>query len=210
MKRIAKDGAPDFWDAYTRKHPKRRYDQLDSTEQGRAVRSRLRAYLVQEQKSICCYCCSSLKADASDAHNEHIRPRSSYPNDSMDYDNLVASCNNGNTCGAAKKDSYDSRLFVSPLQDDCEEHFVYLEDGRIKGITEQGRYTVDVLKLNQRSLVNQRKVLFNDSLTTAQCAGKDVVRQCYLQEIDGVLPKYADMISYFYYKGTYDQDICGS
>ncbi len=82
---------------------------------------------------ICCYCCGSLEKGPSSAHNEHVKPQSSYPNDSMDYGNLLASCNNGNTCGAAKRDTYDDRYFVSPLREDCEDHFSFSQDGRIRG-----------------------------------------------------------------------------
>lgn len=212
MKRIVKGEAPVFWKAYVGKYPKNCYNKLDSTEQGREVRNRLREHLAHQQKMICCYCCGSLegKDGALLAHNEHIRPQSSYPNDSMDYGNLLASCNNSNTCGKAKKDLYDPQAFISPLREDCEEHFIFSENGRIKGVTEQGKRTVDILNLNHSTLVSKRKAQFDDCLRMAQCVGKEYVRQVYLKEANGELPRFVDMVSYFYRKGTFDPEICGN
>lgn len=204
MRRIIKDDTPDFWAAYVRRHPTGRYCELDSTLEGRALRKQLRSHLVKQQEMICCYCCGSLKGDASNAHNEHVKPQSSYPNDSMDYGNLLASCNEPNTCGSAKEGLYDALMFVSPLQEDCEEHFAFLEDGRIKGVTEKGSHTIKALNLNHGPLVERRKVLLNECFAMARCLGEDHVRQEYLQARDDKPPRYVDMVSYFFRKGSFD------
>lgn len=208
MRRIVKDAAPAFWESYVKKHPKERYRHLDSTTEGQSVRNQLRDHLVEQQKMICCYCCGWLEKGPSGSHNEHVKPQSSYPNDSMDYGNILASCNNSNTCGGAKRDSCDERYFVSPLQDDCEEHFSFSQDGRIKGVTEEGKRTVELLNLNHRPLVERRKAQFDNCLRMAQCMGKEYVEQHYLQPIDGKLPQYVDIAAYFYRQGMFDKEVC--
>lgn len=209
MRRIVKDAAPAFWLTYVKRHPKDCYRQLDSTVEGRSARNQLRDHLVEQQKMICCYCCGSLEKGPSSAHNEHVKPQSSYPNDSMDYGNLLASCNNGNTCGAAKCDTYDDRYFVSPLREDCEDHFSFSQDGRIRGVTEEGKRTIEVLNLNHRPLVERRKAQFENCLRMAQCMGKEWVQREYIQLKGGVLSQYADMAAYFYRQGMFDKEVCG-
>ncbi len=54
----------------------------------------VRDSLIGEQGSICCYCGKCIHKD----HNttiEHLKPRSKYPNDIFNYDNLLASCAGG-------------------------------------------------------------------------------------------------------------------
>ena len=46
----------------------------------------------------------------------------------MEYENIIVSCNHGETCGRAKKNKYDERC-VSLLDDACEDHFNYANDG---------------------------------------------------------------------------------
>ena len=66
-------------------------------------------------------------------HNEHIEP--SHPGKiwqaPADYKNIVASCNNSETCGNKKGNNYDPQNFVSPLDEDCEDKFTYYPDGKI-------------------------------------------------------------------------------
>lgn len=56
MRRIIKDNVPDFWGAYLRRHRKSRYDDLDTTEEGKQLRKQIREHMLEHQKRICCYC----------------------------------------------------------------------------------------------------------------------------------------------------------
>lgn len=71
---------------------------------------------------------------------------------SLDYTNIVASCNNIQTCGNSKGNEYDGDRFVSPLQSDCEERFSYDPDGHMKG----DDYTISLLNLNSYELKRAR------------------------------------------------------
>lgn len=206
MRRIIKDATPDFWRSYIRKHPKVRYDSLDKTESGQLLRKQIREHMLRQQKMICCYCCGSI--DLSNSHNEHIKPKSRFPADSMKYGNLLVSCCTSDTCGMAKEDNYDVLKFVSPTVGNCEEHFLFLPDGRVADATDEGKYTVDLLKLNTYSLVQARKQLYRDCCETARYAEKEFVLAEYIQEKDGCLPRFVDMVAYFYKRGDFDSGIC--
>lgn len=101
MIKITKEGEPDFWTNFKRKNPEVNYYQLSNSEAGIQVRKKLREYLVKEQYRICCYCCRRI--DMNNSLNEHVRPKDLYPNETMDYDNILASCSKDEkTCGPQK------------------------------------------------------------------------------------------------------------
>lgn len=212
MRRIVKDVVPDFWCKYLRKHPGERYDDLDKTAEGQQIRMRVHDHMLQHQKMLCCYCCRSIDVNNVEAsHNEHIKPRAAFPDCSMDYGNLVVSCTpkpgKRLTCGMAKGRKYDPSKFVSPLSENCESHFSYLMDGRIRGNTEQGTYTIECLNLNERTLVEARKALYKNCCDLARYVGKKWVVSEYMQEKDGILPSFVDMVTYFYNRGDFDSGI---
>lgn len=53
-------------------------------------------------------------------------------------------------------------LLLNPETDEVEEHFVFLPDGTIKGFTDEGRKTVEIMKLNREDLVLARKKKVDD------------------------------------------------
>ena len=205
MRRIIKDNVPDFWSAYLRRHHNSRYDDLDTTEEGKQLRRQIREHMLEHQKMICCYCCKSI--DSSNSHNEHIKPKDLFPQNSMDYDNLLVSCTSKNTCGMAKGNHYDLMNFVSPLQEGCEEHFSFFPDGQIKGETDEGAATVECLNLNTYDLRQARKQQYKECCNMARYMGKDYIFEAYMQEKDGSLPRFVDMITYFYNRGDFDSDV---
>ena len=165
MKKIQKGNVPDFWVSYIRRHPNHKYEDLDRTEEGKAVRYELRKHLAQEQMNICCYCCCKLSSDK--IHNEHIKPESEFNQLTMDYENIIVSCTRRKnstrfTCGMKKDNDYDERLFVSPLEENCANHFIFYPNGSIDSDTDQGKYTIDLLALQEsKSLRESRKSQYN-------------------------------------------------
>ncbi len=96
---IEKSEEPEFLSEFKRKNPDKTYD----SEEFAHYRGILTDVLIKEQKGICAYCCGRIKKE--NAHNEHIEPR--HPGkyvskNSLDYSNLVASCNTIRTCGRKK------------------------------------------------------------------------------------------------------------
>lgn len=203
MRKIIKSSPPPEWESFKEKHSNCNYDQLSSIEGGSEIRHILRKHLVAEQGNLCCYCQREID-DNQHSHNEHIKPRDRYPNSSMDYYNIVASCNDKGTCGSKKKSKYDPRKFVFPTDPDCEEHFRFLQDGRIDG-DEKGKETIELLGLNQYSLVKSRRTVFKQCLEMAKFCGKEYVKEYYIDpDENGHLHPYESMVRYFYLKGYFD------
>jgi len=201
MRKITKEPEPKFWSDFKKKNPKVKYNNLDKTKGGYELRSKIHDFMIPNQKGLCCYCCKSI--DVTNSHNEHIKPQNSYPDFSMDYHNLLASCDAKMHCDHAKGSKYDESFFVSPLDDDCENQFEYLPDGRIEGISDKGKYPVNLLNLNSYDLRQARKTLFKKCLEAAKLDPK-LVYEWYIHEReDGRLPRFVDMIKYFYDLGVF-------
>lgn len=159
MIHIEKGAEPEFWKGFRKKHPKIHYAQLEDTEEGKEIRQKLRKHLIAEQYSVCCYCCREIDSDNS--LNEHIKPQSVFSEQTMDYENIIASCRGKNsTCGPHKDKAYDEALFVSPLDTDYEEHFAFAPDGSIIGLTDKGEYTIKLLGLDSYALQSARKAVY--------------------------------------------------
>jgi uncharacterized protein (TIGR02646 family) len=142
------------------------YKDLNKSEEGKKARADLRKTLSQEQGYICCYCCRTL--DPNDSHIEHLRPQESYAHLSLEYNNLLVSCqgklpnNEPRHCGMAKDAWFDEDLMVSPLSADCEDFFEYSLAGEIlptKNVNRNkaAQETIDRLQLNIRNLRDLRE-----------------------------------------------------
>lgn len=134
----------------------------------------VRQALLAEQWHLCAYTLRHLKtwaqcqADGNDTrascHIEHLLPQSRrVPGEDIDYRNMVAcyppsqsalACDFG---AHAKADFDPSRGgFVSPLSPAAEAQFLFDERGSVAGRTADGHQTIDLLKLNHPTLVNDR------------------------------------------------------
>lgn len=130
------------------------YDDFSNHE-----RVRLKHHMLKEQKYICGYCCKSIEYNTS--HFEHLKPRSKFRDKTLDYDNIILSCNgyleDEENCGHFKDDWYDQTLFITPLMPNCETAFEYFENGEIgdKG-NQAASTTINKLKLDS-SLLNRAR-----------------------------------------------------
>lgn len=97
---------------------------------------KLHESLLKEQGHICCYC--NRRINHKDSHIEHLIPQNQDKDRSLDYNNLLASCQRKvkpkepRHCGVLKNEWYDSSLMVAPLDNNCEKRFLFIEDGQIK------------------------------------------------------------------------------
>ncbi len=184
---IQKGEEPQFLTDFKKKYPKKDYDSIEFAEH----KPTLKSDLIKEQKGLCAYCCGRITEDKS--HNEHIEPR--HPGKfaskrSLDYTNIVASCNNSETCGNKKGNSYDAEKFVSPLDRDCETKFTYYADGKIAG----DEYTIDLLNLNAYELRNARKSVIRE----LQYLDKDTIEICYMNDEDKEYQPYYNVIKWYW------------
>lgn len=141
----------------------------------------VRQALLKEQFHLCAYTLRRLptfaECQAKDqgtqfsCHIEHILPQTHHKADSIVYTNLVACYPSSQAkvaCryGAVEKADYDSAKepFVSPLTSTVEQQFRYSSDGHVEGLTPQAIATIDVLKLNHPTLVNDRAAVIKGRL----------------------------------------------
>ena len=118
----------------------------------------LKNSLISEQGHICCYCCKPI--DTKNSHIEHIRPkeRNEYRAISLEYENLLASCqgyhDREENCGHSKDNAFNEELFVSPLEENCESLFEFSNRGKIKAVdgNERAGYTIELLNLYTEQL----------------------------------------------------------
>jgi uncharacterized protein (TIGR02646 family) len=106
------------------------YDKLNQDVKGIVKRT-----LMVEQGYICCYC--ERRLTDNDAHVEHFRPQHDESVDSLDFSNMLCSCQNQlkigepRHCGNLKDHWFDEQLLISPLDPQCEGRFSFTGDGYI-------------------------------------------------------------------------------
>ena len=189
MIKITKKNPPKWYTSAIKEQGVRSYKQLYSKK-----RRQLREELIEEQHKLCAYCCGKLNIDYSII--EHIKPQSLYPELTLDYRNMVASCKGykreNSSCGIKKQAIYDEKKFISPLEKDVEENFRYLPNGTIEGLNERARYTIEVLNLNSHHLRMARKAVFEQYLYMDRHSKKRLQRN----ETAGKLPAFVNVIRF--------------
>ena len=150
MRKIQKTHEPYSLTQYKRDNPTHQYKDLKDEN----VRQDIRQTCTEEQYYLCAYCCKEISGTNVDTMNEHIQPRHHFPNLSMDFNNIVASCNQKGHCDHSK----DSQILsLTPLMDKCETEFKFKINGEMVGKTERAKQAIDILQLNQRKLCESRK-----------------------------------------------------
>ncbi|WP_130472620.1 retron system putative HNH endonuclease [Candidatus Magnetaquicoccus inordinatus] len=128
------------------------YDDLEHSEEGKEVRLAIRQAALGEQRCLCAYC--SERIDVETSHNEHVIPQATAPNRTLDFANIVASCNRRGQCGGSHG---SQRLPLTPLDPACEHELMYLLSGRVTGTTDNAQESIRILNLDGRSQRNRRK-----------------------------------------------------
>lgn len=181
MKYIEKRQEPSFLKDYKDKHSNGTYDDSDFTE----LRPKLRHELYEEQNHMCAYCCRKIYDNNSSCSVEHIEPRHGRVSSkrSLDYDNLVATCNEKSTCGSHKGNKYDKEKFISPLDRDCEKKLRYnIFSGELK-VTDENEYTIRLLNLNEYRLVQIRKTIGYEIEQYLMSMDSDTFKMEFLSDI---------------------------
>ncbi|MEN8218296.1 MAG: retron system putative HNH endonuclease [Pseudomonadota bacterium] len=118
---------------------------------------------------LCCYC--EQRLDKSTSHIEHFRPRETYPDLTLVYDNFLCSCPGWKEgkrtdpqehCGASKGNWFDENLMVSPLEPPSEKYFQYTLVGEIRPNytalkAKAAEATIEHCKLNHAILIKMRE-----------------------------------------------------
>ncbi|MGA0556392.1 hypothetical protein ACO2Q8_07070 [Larkinella sp. VNQ87] len=115
----------------------------------------LKKALLQMSSYKCCYSEIRLQEEGKIMEVEHFLPKSIYPNQVLDWNNLLPSSRH---CNNAKLERDPNKFqIVHPINDNPREHF-YMLDYMLFGRTVKGRNAVIVLKLNdEEQLVEPRR-----------------------------------------------------
>lgn len=134
-------------------------------------RAALRNALVIEQRGLCCYCMGPIRPNANDMKIEHWRCQARYPEEQLNYCNLLAACLGGEGqprklqhCDTRKQ---DLDLLWNPADPDhaIEARVRYLDDGTIASNDEVFDTQLnEVLNLNLDILKNNRKYVLDSLL----------------------------------------------
>lgn len=162
MRHIEKTEPPKEFEEYC-KTPGVCYEGLDG-EPKHALRKRL----LDDQGYLCCYCGCRIM-DNNQTKIEHIKCQERYGYLSLDFNNMLASCDGGeldrskrirpkHQCHCDVKKS-DRDIPLSPLDNEIESLFTYFDDGTVKG-TGDGKDLIEILGLNVNYLVSKRKSVF--------------------------------------------------
>ena len=159
MRKISKQTEPITLTNWKQANPHGRYDQLTSD-----IRQAIRQQALQEQFYLCAYCCEKIKEDVHQhCHNEHVEAQNLNPQKTLDFTNIVASCDTPKQCGKAHGSQY---LPLTPLMGECESELKFKISGRVEGLSERAITTIQVLNLgdqekNNRKLIEKRQQLSN-------------------------------------------------
>lgn len=128
---------------------------------------KLKRAMLRDQGSICCYCGQLIKD--STCIVEHVLPKSKYRHLAGEYENLLLSCKPTQKEEEDRKKGKNNRDFwhcdklkendelnYTPLQEDCESHFTYLDNGEVKGNDKFAEADIKTLGLNCSYLVKRR------------------------------------------------------
>jgi uncharacterized protein (TIGR02646 family) len=185
MRTIKKQNSPAY-EKWVHKHSNASYSSIEES-----IRNELKQSLSYEQLGLCCYCCCKLDEQPRPAHIEHFKPQSSYPQLSLDYQNMHLSCtanlSHNYHCGHKKANTDPKDCIISPLSEDCTANFRYDRMGKIHGETEIAAKTIEKLGLNVPSLIAARKMVIQTIELDPDAWGKN--------ETDA--PAFLNVIEYF-------------
>lgn len=183
---------PEELTAWKRAHPEKRYETLQP-----AVRQAIRRAAIREQFGLCGYCCKKISLEESTS--EHVISQQSDKNQTLNFANIIASCNKKNRCNQARG---SKKLPLTPLMRECETELKFYLSGRVEGQTERAKETIEVLGLDNKAIREERKrqidaLLYSEGAPPYELALlgdellNDLVTTLDQPDDSGVLPPYS-------------------
>lgn len=166
----------------------------------------LREALVTEQRGLCCYCQSRIRATSEGMKIEHWQCQADHPVRQLDFSNLLGACQGGQ--GRPEREQHcDTRkgnnglgFSVCDPAHPIERQIKFLGDGRIESDDAAIKSAVNgILNLNWSRLVNNRKAVLD---AFKQRLGKEKLSATQeLKKWDGTepgdLPEYAQVMVFW-------------
>ncbi|MDR0611608.1 MAG: TIGR02646 family protein [Planctomycetaceae bacterium] len=161
MKRIIKNKEPkEFSDWKLNWQTPPDWETFDS----KPIKQSVKRILLEEQGAICCFC--ENRVTMNHGHIAHLLDRKQHPELILEYGNMLYSCPENprgepQTCGHAQK---NRKLPISPLDADCELHFIYDEEtGAILPQKNSNKFTeanetIRILNLNGSKVLREKRL----------------------------------------------------
>ncbi|MCK5715986.1 MAG: TIGR02646 family protein [Thiomargarita sp.] len=130
------------------------YQDLTYNDVSHIERQAIRQTCLDEQYYLCAYCCKRIVIKES--HNEHVKTQMLAPNQTLDFHNIVASCNIPKQCGKAHSGSKE--ILLTPLMEECETELEFFISGEVEGKTIRAIESIKTLNLNNKALIKKRKI----------------------------------------------------
>jgi len=115
---------------------------------------------LEEQNLLCAYCEKEIEDNPKNSNIDHFRTRNLFPKQTLEYNNLLVSCNSKGRCSEYKdthvKSQEEYENIINPVQENPDEYFDYLTTGEIVAKNNKAQYTIDIFKLNHKTLNEQR------------------------------------------------------
>ena len=128
----------------------------------------VRRALLQEQGFICCYC--GRRISIKDSQIEHFFAKGNpvYEEMQLDYETNLLACCDGGKAERSKKTINKNELYceavkdetilpINPLTKECENKFLFDENGEVIGLSVDANVTIKILNLNSPVIKNMRK-----------------------------------------------------
>ncbi|MEF3074697.1 hypothetical protein V2P20_06645 [Methylobacter sp. Wu1] len=145
---------PEELTAWKRANPCGRYQELGNSRGGELARKAIRRDAIKEQFGLCGYCCKSINLENST--NEHVISQQSDRNQTLNFANIIASCNKKSRCNQARG---AKELALTPLMPECETELKFYLSGKVEGKTERASAAIGALALDNRAIQDERKQL---------------------------------------------------
>ena len=195
MRAIAKGKEPRSLETYRREQ--------DSNYDNYGDKKALRKALATEQRVLCCYCMGRIRRAANEMKIEHWRSRSRYPDEQLNYRNLLGACRGGEGQPRASQHcdtrKGDDDLLWNPADPAhmIETRVGYNLDGVIR--SGDGAFDAqlnDILNLNLAFLNNRRKAVLDGVLFWWKKKQKPVQRQRIKRKKNKYTPVSGDLAPY--------------
>ena len=196
MRKITKTVPPPELTQWQRRNRGKHYNELTEAE-----RRAMRQACLDEQKGLCAFCCCSTTVD--NGRNAHILSQKSFPRQSLNWNNLVASCMAVEHCGTYQR---GKNIPLTPLMPECETELRFYISGKVKACTHRAQETIEALNLDSRVLRRKRKDALeffvyslefhpvDDIPTWDEELIQAFIAECG-QETDGILLPYAPVLA---------------
>jgi len=161
--RVNKNIEPDFLLEFKRKNTPKTWNDYNDEN----IKSKIKNFILEKEQSKYCPYCEKAIYNVNEGHIEHIKPRDLFPKLFQEYNNMVVTCNEKNSCGSAKQNKY-SKEFINPVIENPKEFLTYnLASGEIIPTYKDAQdirnkraiYTITLLNLNNYILKDARKNL---------------------------------------------------